>query len=293
MEIHPELIDYISKARAAGMSNEEMRSELLKIGWMAEEVDSAVVPPPTPRPERMPMPEPVTVPEKVVPAVVREPSQITAQEPQKPRKSHVFFYIVCILLIATGGAVYYFLPQILIFIDKFVNPSPAVEVADVGQDSAVIKNETQDSPVVLGDESDHLGFKSCVNSLFSSYDRTAYDYWKSKFASLHPDLSVYDAGAYCDLQDGTKLISFSHFKSDVKGQTVALFDSADSLLKETKDFYCPTAGDLGTPHFISIQNGIVRMTCSSSDGAYSFVQDYDLDLNDFTFKLVSDTEYGP
>jgi len=131
-----------------------------------------------------------------------------------------------------------------------------------------------------------LSFKSCIDSLYQD-NRFQYDFWKNKFATLHPGFrSIYDAGSYCELSDGTKLISFSHFATtDPKsaGQTISLFDGNNNLIRETKGFYCKTIGDLGTPKFDSIKDSKVRLSCSSGDAGYVAKQEYELNLSNFTY----------
>jgi len=130
-----------------------------------------------------------------------------------------------------------------------------------------------------------ISFKLCIDSLYSD-DIEKYNFWEATFILLHPQLKIYDAGSYCDLTDGTKLVSFSHFASSDSisaGQTIILFDSDNNVIKETEDFYCQTIGDLGTPRFDSIDNGIVQLSCNSGDGPVALHQFYELNLDDFSY----------
>jgi len=147
----------------------------------------------------------------------------------------------------------------------------------IQENNELQKNNLKDSQIIT---------MNCKDDLYNS-DRSQYDFWKNKFTKLHPEFrTIYDAGSYCELSDGRKLISFSHFKTtDPKsaGQTIALFDSNNNLIKETKNFYCQTLGDLGTPKLDSIDNNKVRVKCVSGDAGLVATQVYEINLNDFTY----------
>src|SRR3989344_5418961 len=126
MPITPELTQYISQARASGMSDDAIRTELLKTGWNINDVNEAI-PPKIPSFAPVVAPEPVTV----------QPVQA------KPRRSHLGFIVTVVLLLLIGGAVYYFLPQILLQIDKLMAKTPApATVDDIVQPVAPIPDET-------------------------------------------------------------------------------------------------------------------------------------------------------
>ncbi|EKD79137.1 MAG: hypothetical protein ACD_41C00156G0007 [uncultured bacterium] len=135
-----------------------------------------------------------------------------------------------------------------------------------------------------------MSFVSCMDSLYVDR-RDYYSYWKGKFSGLYPNLRVYDAGAYCELNDGNQLISFSHFPADGEvsgtGQTIVLFDKKDNMLKATENFDCQTIGDLGYPVFASLEDNIVTMTCSSGDAGQLLKSTYELDLETFEFSLTN------
>src|SRR3989344_1972500 len=125
MPITPELTQYISQARASGMSDDAIRTELLKTGWNINDVNEAI-------PPKIP---------SFAPVVALE--QPTTQPVQaKPRRSHLGFVITVVLLLLIGGAVYYFLPQILLQIDKLMAKNDPVMVDDIIQPVAPIPDET-------------------------------------------------------------------------------------------------------------------------------------------------------
>jgi hypothetical protein len=136
-----------------------------------------------------------------------------------------------------------------------------------------------------------ITFSECIDSLYRS-DRNAYASWKGKFKAMHPEYSsIYDAGSYCALSDGTQLVSFSYFAASdhkEKGQAIVLFDSEGEALKETQDFFCKTLGDLGTPKFDSLQDGKAGLSCVSVDAGQKAEQIYELDLDTFAYTLIRD-----
>ncbi len=115
-------------------------------------------------------------------------------------------------------------------------------------------------------------FSECVDSLCEA-DRDAYSSWKKKFMKLHPEYGgIYDAGSYCELSDGTQLVSFSYFlKTDhgKDGQAVVLFDGRGNVLKEPQGFRCRTIGDTGTPKFDSLAEGKLGLRCVSAGAGQS------------------------
>jgi len=121
MPITPELTQYISQARASGMSDDAIRTELLKTGWNINDVNEAI-------PPKIP---------SFAPVVALE--QPTTQPVQaKPRRSHLGFIITVVLLLLIGGAVYYFLPQILLQIDKLTAKDTPVAIDDIVEPVAPI-----------------------------------------------------------------------------------------------------------------------------------------------------------
>ena len=121
MVVTLELNDYVQKARGAGLSDDAIRAELLKIGWGVADVN-AVVPPPTPMP-----PAPV-LQNPFQPAVVTEAKPPVSQMPQTQtlspiRHSRMPFIVTVVALLVVGGAVYYFLPQIVTYADKLLGNS--------------------------------------------------------------------------------------------------------------------------------------------------------------------------
>lgn len=98
MPVTPELSQYITQARATGMSDDVIRTELLKAGWQVADVNEAI-------PARIPSFAPVVAPTEPVPA--------------KPKRSHLGFIVTVALLLVIGGATYFFLPNIVGVYMKF------------------------------------------------------------------------------------------------------------------------------------------------------------------------------
>ncbi|OHA25975.1 MAG: hypothetical protein A3C06_01995 [Candidatus Taylorbacteria bacterium RIFCSPHIGHO2_02_FULL_46_13] len=120
MPVTAELTQYVIQARASGLSDDAIRAELLKAGWNPTDVD-AVVPPSTPLP-----PLPV-----LQPAFTKE-IQGAGPVEARPRRSHLPFVITVILLLLVGGAVYYFLPDIVGVVMKLTNnAAPVVPVENL------------------------------------------------------------------------------------------------------------------------------------------------------------------
>jgi hypothetical protein len=152
---------------------------------------------------------------------------------------------------------------------------------------------TSESPVEMAipASAKTAGSKDCIE--LRAEDPAQYDYWVARFTSLHPTLRVYDAGSYCELNDGTQLVSFSFFKpqdgewsgvtKDTAGQSIALFDREGNLLAETEGLFEKTLGDLGYPRIGLVENGIVTFSFSSGDGEAVSHQSYELRLGDFSF----------
>ncbi|MBU1074674.1 hypothetical protein KJ705_01175 [Patescibacteria group bacterium] len=136
-----------------------------------------------------------------------------------------------------------------------------------------------------------LTLETCIDDLLSE-DTDLYDVWETAFAELHPKLSAVYAGSFCELSNGIALITYSHQDKtdDYKaGQTIIAFDKDREYVNETKQFYCPTLGDLLAPHFKSLENGILSVYCWSGDAAIGRYEEFRMNLNDFLFeKTVSE-----
>jgi len=108
MPLSPELAQYLNQARASGMTDEAIRTELLKAGWQVSDVNEAI-------PARTPSFAPV-----VAPGQVSVPLQI------KPKRGHTGFYIIVVFLLLVGGATYFFLPQIVTYVGKLMGKTEEV-----------------------------------------------------------------------------------------------------------------------------------------------------------------------
>lgn len=107
MPVTPELVQYVTSARASGLSDDAIRAELLKAGWNVEDVN-ATVPPRTPN-----FPPPAALPTASAPSL-----QAALPVQSKRRRSHLGFIVTVVVLLAVGGATYYFLPQIVGFYER-------------------------------------------------------------------------------------------------------------------------------------------------------------------------------
>lgn len=148
MPITPELMQYIAQARASGMSDDAIRTELLKVGWNITDVNSAIppkvpsfTPPKAAEPSQAWQAGPqVTLGQfqggpvsearyQIQPRIQSQPQPQLQQQPQMAtsvppkRHGHAGFVVTVILLLLIGGAVYYFLPQIITLYDQLMNKS--------------------------------------------------------------------------------------------------------------------------------------------------------------------------
>lgn len=194
---------------------------------------------------------------------------------------------VLIIAVVVGGGIYWY-TSTEEEVQVIEHPESTTEVV---AESETQKETENDTPQEIVEEGIKKSFVLCIDSLYS-YNRDQYNVWKTKLSELYPSLRVYDVGAYCELNNGNKLISFSHFPANgeisVAGQTIILFDENNNILKATQNFYCQTIGDLGYPVFKSLENDIVTMTCSSGDAGHFLKSTYELDLNTFEFRLINE-----
>lgn len=127
-----------------------------------------------------------------------------------------------------------------------------------------------------------------------------YDVWKEIYSDIHPELGIYSVGSYCELKDGSRLVSFSFFKkyegewtgvnTNNAGQSIVLFDERKNLLRETKDLFVKTLGDHGAPYIDSASNGTAIFRFGSSDGGETQSVMYELNLIDFTYKIIDNKD---
>ncbi len=200
-------------------------------------------------------------------------------------KKHKWLLWVVISLIVIVGLVVvgFLLRSSSEKLDSAQSPLESEVLVRIGEATQAVEkvgsNEAELSVTIEGTEE----LPACLKSLYEDMD--AYDYWEERFTATFPDLDVYDAGAYCELEDGTKLVSFSYFYDNEldpgAGQMVVLFDQANQLLKSTDDFVCPTLGDVGYPKFDSIESDILNMYCGVLDPASPYHVKYKLNLDTF------------
>ena len=114
MSVDPKLIEYITQARVSGMTVEQIRVELSKAGWDQASVDEATRP-------LQPTPPPAV-------AAVSPQINVSSTQPTqfKTRKSYLTFIITVVLLLIVGGAVYFFMPQIVSTITGLNSNIPVV-----------------------------------------------------------------------------------------------------------------------------------------------------------------------
>ena len=147
------------------------------------------------------------------------------------------------------------------------------------------------NPVTI-DNVTALTLKNCIDNLAED-DLVKYDFLKFLYAGFHPELSVAEAGSYCEFSNNMKIVSFSYQLAEepvTSGQSMAVFDADNNYINETSNFYCPTLGDLLTPHFKSLSEGVLASYCWSSDGAVGRYEEYNLNLADFSYEKTKSEE---
>lgn len=204
----------------------------------------------------------------------------------------IALFAIVLGFIAFGGGAYYVMYQqsyTPILPDNTLDNSQTLPTA----------NDPQISPKPTTSTTAKVSAKSCISSLYSD-DRAKYDFWKNKYGSLHSEFQMYDAGSYCLLSNGTQLVSFAYFKRggsqeggaigpNAAGQSIALFDANNNLVRETRNLYEHTLGDLGSPRIDSVSNGKVQFSFSSGDAGVSVKQSYQMTLSDFNFTKTGQT----
>lgn len=138
---------------------------------------------------------------------------------------------------------------------------------------------------------------NCVKNLESS-DPNKFLIFKEKYTKLHPEYkpdSIY-IYSYCSLSGETQLISVSFFKNysgkwdgmtkDTSGQSIVLFDKNNDFIRETKDLYQHTLGDLVPPEIESVDSKKAIFSFSSGDAGFFTKQTYELNLEDFIYILI-------
>ncbi len=208
------------------------------------------------------------------------------------RSGTVMVCIVVIALLMVGAAWYY-------EANRDTNQA-AVSVnapTQTNTNAAITNGRTNSNTAAVAltlvtiEDTASLTLKNCVDDLATS-DMEKYDFLKSLYAGFHPELSVTDAGSYCEFSNGMKIVSFAYQALDgeaTPGQSIAVFDADNNYINETADFYCPTLGDLLTPHFKSLNEGMLTLYCWSGDGAIGRYEEYSLNLSDFSYeKTISE-----
>ena len=115
MSLTPELTQYVTRARASGMSDDAIRTQLLEIGWNIREVNEAI-------PQRTPtFTQPQTTQPKTPPVFWQtsparqtkpiQPTQIQARRNRAP-------YVIGATLLVIGAVAYYFSPDIVAVVAK-------------------------------------------------------------------------------------------------------------------------------------------------------------------------------
>jgi len=128
---------------------------------------------------------------------------------------------------------------------------------------------------------------NCTRSLWKN-DSPRYLFWKRHYALFHPEWAVlYDVGSACELTDGRTLVSFSYFRSkdpNSGGQSIALFDANNNLIRETGGFHCAEIGDIPAPILVSIEESKVVVSCDDFDANHKVRSLFDLDIVNFSWK---------
>ena len=110
MSLTPELTQYVTRARASGMSDDAIRMQLLEIGWNIREVNEAMLPgiPTFTSPQTPPGVRQTPSAQQTKPV---QPIQIQARRNRAP-------YVIGATLLVIGAVAYYFSPDIVAVVAK-------------------------------------------------------------------------------------------------------------------------------------------------------------------------------
>lgn len=206
--------------------------------------------------------------------------------------------VIALIVLVAGGVGYWVLTRqpAAVSITSSVEP-PATQPVQQNSNTATQPTTSQATPTSPSTSADSANPQSCIGSLYSS-DRAKYDFWKSKYANLHPEFAIRDAVSYCQLTDGTQFVSFSFSQTGpgsgesvghFAGASIALFDKNNNLVRENNDLRA--IGD-GVPYIDSVANSKVRFR-SLGKGAGTLTENFDeridvyeLQLSDFSFGSI-------
>lgn len=147
MATNSDLSQYIVQARQAGLNDDAIRQELLRAGWGIDDVNTAI-------PPRVPSGPPAPF---MPPEASKKADAIPSGTIVKAKRNHWPFIIISILLLLTGGAVYFFLPQILLFVDRLKGTAP-VE-APIDQETPIPATDAENAWSVYRDVQHALEFQ--------------------------------------------------------------------------------------------------------------------------------------
>ncbi len=150
MPVTPELIQYITQARQAGLSDDQIRSELLRVGWGVSDVDVAVPPKRQELPPQPILQNPFQSTQTRAPAgsVVSPSTQMPTQQVQK-KHSRKGFYVTVLIVLLFGAGVYFFLPQIILQWEKFFGPVEEEVLPPEFFDIPMVGEEIPNDPMMM------------------------------------------------------------------------------------------------------------------------------------------------
>src|SRR3989344_2423892 len=131
MSLTPELTQYVTRARASGMSDDAIRTQLLEIGWNIREVNEAMLPgiPTFTSPQTPPGVRQTPSAQQTKPV---QPIQIQARRNRAP-------YVIGATLLVIATAAYYFWPDVAAVVAKLTGQrGPIVPAENVPAENAPV-----------------------------------------------------------------------------------------------------------------------------------------------------------
>jgi len=150
-------------------------------------------------------------------------------------------------------------------------------------------------PTTSSDAPSLIKITACTD-IYNAKDQAFLDSWRNRFAKITTETKNPLFGKYCELSDGTKLITYGYFDElrEARGepQFIALIDKNDQLIRKTKDMYCYPHGDVPAPQIDSLRRGILFASCVVGAGGTKTTpaESFEIDFSDFS--IVKKVRYN-